>query len=204
MDSVLHGDKAKAGGSRLAAELDGQWAADGILGGNPHPFTAVVGHSYGTTVVGKAVSDLTHAVQSVVFVASAGVEGGFGSGMELKVEGGMGHVYASQSSQDVVADRGRFGSGRVDPRDYRYGAQVYSSDGDIAAGLQATDGHETLGYGSDNGNPVFPHATRATATSAKAPNLSTTQPLPLSARTGSSTTAPPPTFRRSDIGRCAS
>jgi hypothetical protein len=160
LDSVLHGDKAMAGGSRLAAELDGQWAADSILCGNPHPFTAVVGHSYGTTVVSNAVSDLTHAVQSVVFVASAGVEGGFASGMELKVEGGMGHIYASQSSQDVVADRGRFGSGRVDPRDHRYGAQVYSSDGDIAAGLETTDGHETLGYGSDTGNPVIPHATK--------------------------------------------
>lgn len=160
MDSVLHGDKAKAGGRRLAAELDGQWAADSILGGNPRPFTAVVGHSYGTTVVGNAVSGLTYAVQSVVLVASAGVEGGFARGRELKVDGGMEHVYASQSSRDVVADWGRFGSGRVDPRDYRYGAQVYSSEGDIAAGLQATDGHETLGYGSDTGNPVFPHATK--------------------------------------------
>ena len=89
-----------------------------------------------------------------------GVEGGFARGRQLKVDGGMEHVYASQSSRDVVADRGRFGSGRVDPRDYRYGAQVYSSEGDIAAGLQATDGHETLGYGSDTGNPVFPHATK--------------------------------------------
>lgn len=150
-DSVLHGDKARDGGRRLAAELDGQWAADSILGGNPHPFTAVVGHSYGTTVASNAISDLTHKVQSVVFVASAGVEGGFRSGGQLEVEGGMGHVYATQSSQDGFADVGRAFSGRVDPTDGRYGAQVFSSEGDAVKKLEPTDGHDVLGRGSDRG-----------------------------------------------------
>lgn len=148
---VMHGDKARAGGRRLAAELDGQWAADSILGGNAHPYTAVVGHSYGTTVASNAIADLAHEVQSVVFLASAGVEGGFASGRDLKVEGGMGHVYASQSSQDGIADVGRAVSGRVDPRDDRYGARVFSSDGDAAEGLEPADGHDALGKHDDRG-----------------------------------------------------
>ncbi|KQR51170.1 hypothetical protein ASF88_18465 [Leifsonia sp. Leaf336] len=148
---VLQGDKARAGGRRLAAELDGQWAADSILGGNAYPYTAVVGHSYGTTVASNAITDLTHEVQSVVFLASAGVEGGFDSGRDLKVEGGMEHVYASQSSQDGIADVGRAASGRVDPCDDRYGARVFSSEGDAAQRLEPTDGHDALGNGDDRG-----------------------------------------------------
>lgn len=148
---VIRGDKARAGGRRLAAELDGQWAADSVLGGNAHPYTAVVGHSYGTTVASNAVTDLSHEVQSVVFLASAGVEGGFASGRDLKVEGGMGRVYASQSSQDGIADVGRAASGRADPCDDRYGARVFSSEGDAAERLEPTDGHDVLGEGDDRG-----------------------------------------------------
>lgn len=151
MDSVLHGDKAASGGRRLAAELDGQWAASSILGGNLHPHTAVVGHSYGTTVVTNAVRNVAHDVQSVVLLASAGVEGGFASARDLKVEGGMEHVYASESSQDAIAGAGRAGSGRVDPCDDRYGARVFSSEGDAAQRLEPTDGHDTLGNGDDRG-----------------------------------------------------
>ncbi|WP_431246082.1 alpha/beta hydrolase [Leifsonia xyli] len=151
VDSVLQGDKARAGGRRLRAELDGQWAADSILGGNPDPFTAVVSHSYGTTVASNAISGLAHKVQSVVFVASAGVEGGFGSGRELEVEGGLGRVYATQSSQDGIAGVGRAYSGRADPTDDRYGARVFSSEGDAAERLEPTDGHDVLGKGSDRG-----------------------------------------------------
>jgi len=148
---VMQGDKARAGGRRLAAELDGQWAADSILGGNAYPYTAVVGHSYGTTVASNAISDLTHEVQSVVFLASAGVEGGFASGRDLQVEGGMEHVYASQSSQDGIADVGRAVSGRVNPCDDRYGARVFSSEGDAAQRLETTDGHDALRNGDDRG-----------------------------------------------------
>ncbi|SEH72174.1 Alpha/beta hydrolase [Leifsonia sp. CL147] len=156
---VLHGDNAKAAARRLRAELEGQWAADTVLGGNPHPYTGVVGHSYGTTVVSNAVGDLIHNVQSVVFVASAGVEGGFQSVKNLHVDGGTQHVYATQSSRDGVADLGRFGSGRVDPRDGQYGSGVYSSEGDPAQHLQPTDGHDTLGHGPDRGSLLEPHAT---------------------------------------------
>jgi pimeloyl-ACP methyl ester carboxylesterase len=115
------------------------------------PFTPVVGHSYGTTVASNAIANLEHEVQSVVFLASAGVEGGFASGRDLKVEGGMGRVYASQSSQDGIADVGRAVSGRVDPCDDRYGARVFSSDGDAAEGLEPTDGHDAVGKHDERG-----------------------------------------------------
>lgn len=161
--TVLHGDHARAGAPRLAAELDGQHEASSILGENPNPFTAVVGHSYGTTVVTNAVSGgskLSHNVQSVVLLASAGVEKSIPTADSLRVEGGSGHVYASQSSQDEVADFGRNGSGRGDPRDESFGALVFSSEGDTANRLKATDGHDVLGYGSDHGGIGFlAHAT---------------------------------------------
>ncbi|WP_434316942.1 alpha/beta hydrolase [Leifsonia sp. P73] len=161
--SVLEGNRARAGADRLTKELDGQWAADTILGGNPRPFTAVVGYSYGTTVVTNAVSKdgaLTHGVQSVVLLASAGVEEDIPTAEALRVDGGAGRVYASQSSQDQVADAGRLGSGRGDPRDESFGAKVFSSEGDAAQGLEPTDGHDSLGYGTDRGGiGPFAHAT---------------------------------------------
>lgn len=86
--TVLEGDRARAGGTRLSHELDGQWAADTILGGNTTPHTAVVGHSYGTTVVTNAVSTLSRNVQSVVLLASAGVEQHIPDVDALRVDGG--------------------------------------------------------------------------------------------------------------------
>ncbi|WP_369960082.1 alpha/beta hydrolase [Leifsonia sp. EB34] len=158
--TVLEGDRARAGGSRLSHELDGQWAADTILGGNRAPHTAVVGHSYGTTVVANAVSGLNHNVQSVVLLASAGVEQNIGTVDRLHVDGGGQHVYASQSSDDTVADKGRWASGRKDPRDDGFGARTYSSEGDLAHNLEPTDGHDPIGYGTENGPWFNPHATR--------------------------------------------
>jgi hypothetical protein len=161
--TVVHGDHARAGALRLAAELDGQWAASSILGENPNPFTAVVGHSYGTTVVTDALrndSALSHTVQSVVLLASAGVERSIPTADSLRVDGGAAHVYASQSSQDQVADIGRTGSGRGDPREESFGASVFSSEGDAANRLEPTDGHDVLGYGADrDGIGFLAHAT---------------------------------------------
>lgn len=158
MSSVLHGDFARAGAARLTRELDGQWAASSILGGNSDPFTAVIGHSYGTTVVGNAVSDINHNVQSVVFLASAGIESDIRGVKDLHVDGGGQHVYASESSRDGVAWMGRDFSGRADPREAQFGARGFSSEGDPSEGLAPTDGHDTLGYGKDNGTLTEPHA----------------------------------------------
>ncbi|WP_158864452.1 alpha/beta hydrolase [Leifsonia sp. AG29] len=161
--SVIQGDHARAGAARLTKELDGQWAASSIVSGNPHPFTAVVGHSYGTTVATNAVNGngpLSRNVQSVVLLASAGVERSIPTADSLAVDGGAGRVYASQSSRDEVADAGRDLSRRGDPRDGSFGAKVFSSDGDTAQLYQPTDGHDAIGYGKDRGGPwIFAHAT---------------------------------------------
>jgi hypothetical protein len=161
--SVLQGDRARAGASRLSKELDGQWAADSILGGNPHPYTAVVAHSYGTTVAADALSagnGMAHNVQSVVFLASAGVEQSIPHADTLSVDGGAGHVYVSQSSQDTVANLGRTLSGRSDPRDDLFGAKEFSSEGDPAHKLAPTDGHDPVGHGTDRGDLFAPHASK--------------------------------------------
>ena len=147
----------------MSRELDGQWAADSILGGNPHPYTSVMGHSYGTTVIGNAVSNVTHNVQSVVLLASAGVEQDLHNVNSLHVDGGGKHVYASQSSHDHLADTGRGISGRLDPRDDAFGARGFSSEGDPAHKLQPVDGHDVIGHGNDTGdryNPMDDHASK--------------------------------------------
>ncbi|WP_433862611.1 alpha/beta hydrolase [Streptomyces sp. L7] len=131
-----------------------------MLAGNPHPYTSVVGHSYGTTVAANAVTTLNHYVQSVVFLASAGVEQNIASVDALHVDGGEQHVYASQSSHDDVADAGRGLSGRKDPRDNSFRARRFSSEGDPEHNLQTTDGHDPIGYGTDNGSLFNPHATK--------------------------------------------
>lgn len=157
--SVFAGDRARAGAARLSQELDGQYAADRILGGNPHPFTSVVGHSYGTVVAANAAALLHHDLQSVVFVASAGIERHIPDASFLNVEGGPQHVYTTESSKDGVAGLGRLGSARADPRDSSFGGRVYSSEGDLAHHLEPTDGHDATGSGSDNGDVLHPHAT---------------------------------------------
>lgn len=161
--SVLQGDRAREGAGRLSKELDGQWAADRILGGNRHPFTAVVAHSYGTTVAANALSAdnaMSYNVQSVVLLASAGLERTIPHADTLSVDGGAGRVYVSQSSQDHVADAGRTFSRRPDPRDAEFGAKVFSSEGDTARDLEPTDGHDTTGHGTDTGGLFTPHATK--------------------------------------------
>ncbi|MGH1522980.1 hypothetical protein ACRAWC_02360 [Leifsonia sp. L25] len=107
----------------------------------------------------SAGGGLSHNVQSVVLLASAGVEKDSPTADSLRVDGGAGQVYASQSSQDQVADWGRVGSGRRDPRDESFGANVFSSEGDAAHRLKPTDGHDVLGYGSDRGGFFSRHAT---------------------------------------------
>ncbi|MGN7799862.1 alpha/beta hydrolase [Leifsonia sp. 22587] len=96
----------------------------------------VVGHSYGTTLVGDALAADDLGVESVVFLGSAGIETAVGGAQALHARA----VYAGESSKDPQASLGRFS--RTDPRAPAFGATVFGCDG--AAGLRAVTGHAPI------------------------------------------------------------
>ncbi len=151
-DSVMSSVRAQQGAPRLAADLDG--IIDTRSGeAAAAPRIAVVAHSYGTTTTAYALTQTTHEVNSVDFVASAGIDHQVipdASALHVATANGHEQVYASQATRDFVATTGRVGSGRSDPEDAGFGAITYSSDGGKAPDgtvYSAVNGHDTLGSG---------------------------------------------------------
>jgi hypothetical protein len=151
-DSVMSNVRAQQGAPRLAADLDGILdTRSGEAAGTPR--IAVVAHSYGTTTTAYALTQTRNEVNSVDFVASAGIDHqAIPDASTLHVATASGHeqVYASQATRDFVATTGRAGSGRSDPEDAGFGAITYSSDGGKApdgTSYAAVNGHDTIGSG---------------------------------------------------------
>lgn len=92
----------------------------------------VIGHSYGSTVIGAAASGANSlAADAVVFVGSPGV--GVGNVSELRLEGipagrNGAHVFATADQADPVPRFGQFLHG-VDPVDREFRATVFTSSG---------------------------------------------------------------------------
>ncbi|MEO3785577.1 alpha/beta hydrolase [Actinocorallia sp. B10E7] len=99
----------------------------------------VIGHSYGSVVVGEAAKQGGLAVDDIVVAGSPGMH--VGKAAELGV--GAKHVWAQAAEGDPVPDAGRMGHGRSDPEkrwgivgnpipmvpsDHRFGAQVLETD----------------------------------------------------------------------------
>jgi hypothetical protein len=147
-DSVFSNVQAEQGGQRLASELDA--IHDTRAGeGTALPRVAVVGHSYGTTTAADALTLTKYNVNSVDFVASAGIDEKLVPNetyMHVETVNGTEQVFATQSSMDNIATIGRDGSGRVDPRDSSFGAVSYGSDG--SGTLVAVHGHDAVGEGN--------------------------------------------------------
>ncbi|MEC3954037.1 alpha/beta hydrolase [Nocardia sp. CDC153] len=93
---------------------------------------SVIGHSYGSTVIGAAASGANSlAVDAMVFVGSPGV--GVGDVSELRLEGipagrNAAHVFATADPADPVPRFGQFLHG-VDPADREFRATVFTSSG---------------------------------------------------------------------------
>lgn len=97
---------AKAGGERLADTLDGLNA----MRSDDFHLTAI-GHSYGSTTVGHAMTDHNPEVDDVVLIGSPGAGDGAETAENLGV--GKDHVFVGTNSKDAV---GKFGeSGWVSP-----------------------------------------------------------------------------------------
>ncbi|KAB1649304.1 alpha/beta hydrolase [Pseudoclavibacter endophyticus] len=151
MLSVRSDGLAVAGAERLSATLDGFTAA------RPDDTVdlGVVGHSYGSTAAGLALSDGSqHGVDRFVSMGSAGfveardTNGWWPGGKEIsRSDFGSTEVYVTEASPDHTADIGRFVSGRLDPRDH--GFTEFSAD--AADGRPGTTGHGHGSSGSDVG-----------------------------------------------------
>ncbi|MEU2221855.1 alpha/beta hydrolase [Streptomyces sp. NPDC018347] len=113
--------------------------------GDTPPHRTVIGHSYGTTLVGSAADHGTLNADDVITAGSPGVT--VPKAEQLDVP--KGHVWNEEADGDIVPDIGRFGHGGTDwdgpwtvPSDERFGANQMTTD---------TDGHS--GYwdeGSDS------------------------------------------------------
>ncbi|MEU1487724.1 alpha/beta hydrolase [Streptomyces sp. NPDC005752] len=109
--------------------------------GDTAPHRTVIGHSYGTTLVGAAAQTGDLNADDVVLAGSPGVK--VSSAEEMDVP--KGHVWNAEAEGDIVPDLGRYGHGgdgfRI-PSDEQFGANQMTTD---------TEGHS--GYwdeGSDS------------------------------------------------------
>jgi hypothetical protein len=152
LGTVLSARTARDAAPRLAAELDGGYAAG--QAGDPPPSQSVVAHSYGTPVAANALLLVEHPVQSFTMVASAGLEGErIVSLADLEVErnaAGMPKIYTTIATADDLAPFGSNVSGRLQPNPQAAwsaagsigGAYAFSTEG--AGALKATLGHSVV------------------------------------------------------------
>ncbi|WP_037911694.1 alpha/beta hydrolase [Streptomyces sp. NRRL WC-3744] len=109
--------------------------------GDTPPHRTVIGHSYGTTLIGAAAEKGTLNADDIVLAGSPGVKVSQATEMDVP----KGHVWNEEAEGDVVPDLGRWGHGGdwfVIPSDPEFGANQMTTD---------TEGHS--GYwnpGSDS------------------------------------------------------
>lgn len=126
--SVTSADGAAQGGERLVSDVDGYRAA---ADGTQH--VTVVGHSYGSTVVGYAAMNGL-AADDIAFLGSPGV----GASTVDQLSPGAGHVWAGAAEHDpVVALTGgdwfTADGSSTGPYDDSFGANVFGSQSDADA-----------------------------------------------------------------------
>lgn len=155
---VLGGDAARAGATRLNADL----AAFNSTRSD-HPVLNVVGHSYGTTTASDALAEQDNHVHSFVMVASAGVEKHVG-GTAINnasayhadaVYAGRGSagIPLSDDPRDQWAKTGQMASFRKDPMDLA-GVHDFGTNGGKGQGLAVTT-HDPLAPSSSSNKGYF-------------------------------------------------
>ncbi len=101
----------------------------------------VIGHSYGTTLIGSAARQGDLNADDVVFAGSPGVQVGSASEMDVP----KGHVWNQEAEGDVVPDLGRFGHGGSQLK-LGGGVWLVPSDELFGANQMTTDTHGHSGY----------------------------------------------------------
>ena len=112
--------RARGGGQLLTADLRALAASREIEGGEP-PHVTLVGHSYGSTVVGAAACAAPIPADDLVLLGSPGVLADHVDDLGY----GQRHVFVGEAPFDLVADLGAFGA---DPGDARFGATRIRAD----------------------------------------------------------------------------
>ncbi|MFB0616757.1 alpha/beta hydrolase [Streptomyces sp. AGS-58] len=102
--------------------------------GDTPPHRTVIGHSYGSTLIGAAAEKGTLNADDVVFAGSPGVRVSGADEMDVP----KGHVWNEEGGSDPVPDIGRYGHGGD--------GFVIPSDPDFGANQMATDTHGHGGY----------------------------------------------------------
>jgi len=106
--------RALAGGRGLAADVHAVVAGRTVDGGEPMHLT-VIGHSYGSTVVGAAATTQPLEADDLVLLGSPGAMAEQVDELARR----RGHVFVGEAPLDVIADLGVFGA---DPGDAGFGA----------------------------------------------------------------------------------
>jgi hypothetical protein len=98
----------------------------GLHAVNPGAHHTLVGHSYGSVVVGYAARDggLEAVVDDIVAIGSPGM--GVDTAAELRIP--TDQVWVLEANQDMIADLGRIGWYGADPGDADFGAQQLRAD----------------------------------------------------------------------------
>ncbi|MFL6127530.1 MAG: alpha/beta hydrolase [Mycobacteriales bacterium] len=112
--------RALAGGRALATDLHALAAARTVDGGGP-PHLTVVGHSYGSTVVGAAATREPLEADDLVLLGSPGVMAAHAPELGRR----RGHLFVGEATFDMVADLAVFGS---DPGDAAFGGTRIRAD----------------------------------------------------------------------------
>lgn len=124
-------DPAQAieGGQILAKDVDGYRTA------NPNAHVTVIGHSYGSTVVGYSAMDNGLKADDIAFVGSPGV----GASNVDQLSAGGGHVYVGGTEHDPVI-QGTSGDwftkdgSSTGPYDSSFGAKTFGTSGEAGIG----------------------------------------------------------------------
>jgi len=121
--------QAKEGGAILAKDVEGYRVA------NPNAHVTVIGHSYGSTVVGYSAMDNGLKADDIAFVGSPGV--GASNVDQLSV--GSGHVYVGGAEHDPViqATSGDWftkDGSSTGPYDSSFGARQFGTSGEAWVG----------------------------------------------------------------------
>ena len=118
-------EQAREGGAVLAKDVEGYRVT------NPGAHVTVVGHSYGSTVVGYSAMDNGLKADDIVFVGSPGV----GASHVDQLSAGAGHVYVGGTEHDPViqATSGDWftkDGSSTGPYDSSFGAKTFGTSGE--------------------------------------------------------------------------
>jgi len=139
---------ADEGAPKLAQDVAGYRAAAEANGNKPH--ITVIGHSYGSVVVGKAGLHHGLAADDTVFIGSPGV----GASSADQLSSGRGHVWAGLAEHDpIMATSGSWfteDGSSTGPYDRSFGANVFNADSGKHIGNAHTDYYKSDTTSLDN------------------------------------------------------